>query len=192
MPVYPTGLLATADALFFGGIASGILTIWKLPEGSDQASLVHIGDTSYLNEVIPTPLATVNGKLIFRSNWNGYENMLWVSNENYGVPLCTTCGYQVSTSERTNYVSFGGKIFFAASDTEHGSELWVSDGTDAGTHLLYDIFPGPVSSGPGHLFPFGNRLLFFAYDGVAEGGHGYELWKYELLQNQVYLPMTRR
>ena len=32
-------------------------------------------------------------------------------------------------------------LFFAAEDNEHGKELWKSDGTEAGTVMVKDIYP---------------------------------------------------
>ncbi|HSM13596.1 MAG TPA: hypothetical protein VLA66_05965, partial [Thermoanaerobaculia bacterium] len=54
-----------------------------------------------------------------------------------------------------------------------GSELWVSDGTEAGTHLLREIMAGPESAAI--LFPaaFGGRIYFRACDFA----HGCELWR---------------
>ena len=59
----------------------------------------------------------------------------------------------------------------------HGRELWVSDGTDAGTTLVADILPGPGSSLPLALHAVGSRIVFSAYDGSGAGAHGRELWK---------------
>ena len=52
----------------------------------------------------------------------------------------------------------GGRLFFSNRDTAHGEELWVSDGTVAGTRMLTDLNPGageprPLGLGPG---PFGD------------------------------------
>ena len=42
----------------------------------------------------------------------------------------------------------GDPILFANNDYISGDELWVSDGTDSGTHLLVDLEPGEAGSSP--------------------------------------------
>jgi ELWxxDGT repeat protein len=65
-----------------------------------------------------------------------------------------------------------GTLFFSATDGTHGTELWRSDGTTAGTVLLADINPGSTSSNPAWLTVSGTNLFFAADDGV----HGVEPW----------------
>jgi len=78
-----------------------------------------------------------------------------------------------SGSSPGNLVEFRGLAFFTAFSLETGAELWKSDGTEAGTLLVKDIRPGPVSSNAGNLTVVGDTLFFFANDGT----HGSELWK---------------
>jgi ELWxxDGT repeat protein len=70
-------------------------------------------------------------------------------------------------------VALGAKLFFAASDPEHGTELWITDGTPAGTSLLADIAPGRFSSAPTGLVAAGGAVWFTAFD----PRHGRELWR---------------
>lgn len=51
-------------------------------------------------------------------------------------------------------------------------DLWRSDGTDAGTYRLADIYPGPYNRIPAALIPINGRAAFLADD----GSFGRELW----------------
>lgn len=65
----------------------------------------------------------------------------------------------------------GDRIFFFADDGWHGLEVWTSDGTAAGTHLVKDISPG--SAGSPESFPMtalGNRVVFIAADAFISFG----------------------
>lgn len=70
----------------------------------------------------------------------------------------------------------GGKLFYAGYERIDGndvSELWVMDGTTAGTKKLKEINPGRDGSQPGGFLAVGDVVYFSAYD-VA---HGSELWR---------------
>jgi ELWxxDGT repeat protein len=79
--------------------------------------------------------------------------------------------------------AIGDRVLFAASDAEHGKELWTSDGTEAGTSLLDDVRPGPGSSSPRLLAAAGGKVYFttgsdpllgallWVSDGTAAGTH---------------------
>jgi ELWxxDGT repeat protein len=71
------------------------------------------------------------------------------------------------------------RLFFQAADTATGSELWVSDGTTAGTRLVRDLTPGPADSYLTHLAATpGNTVVFIrdVYD-AATGTSRYQLWR---------------
>jgi ELWxxDGT repeat protein len=78
----------------------------------------------------------------------------------------------VGGSDPRELTHVGRVVFFSAADGTRGRELWVSDGTDAGTHLVRDINPGAAGSKPALLTRVGTRLFFTAQD----GRHGRELW----------------
>lgn len=73
---------------------------------------------------------------------------------------------------RPEGIALGDQMYFTANDGIHGSELWRTDGTAAGTALVVDICPGSCSGEPGSFAIVNGRLLFHADDGV----HGMELW----------------
>ena len=80
----------------------------------------------------------------------------------------------------------GNEMYFFATDSTNGYELWKSDGTESGTVMVKDI-----NNGSGSSMPFSNSalsvnsnlhfkamnntntLFFVANDGI----HGEELWK---------------
>ena len=66
-----------------------------------------------------------------------------------------------------------GQLFFSADNGTKGDELWKSDGTNAGTTLVKDIWPGIESGAAGNFSKFINKLLFTGNDGVS----GYTTWQ---------------
>ena len=80
-------------------------------------------------------------------------------------------------SAPSNFVEAGDVAYFVADDGIHGRELWLTDGTAAGTRLVKDINPSPPHyrngspagmSSPTGLTVMNGVLYFFAFDGVAE------------------------
>lgn len=72
------------------------------------------------------------------------------------------------------YAVAGGKLVFNAwVTTNPGQELYVTDGTLAGTGLLKDILPGTAESQPRNFMQFGNRVVFST---LTAGNASQELW----------------
>jgi len=69
------------------------------------------------------------------------------------------------------FASGSDRVYFAGDDGSTGVELWVSDGTRAGTHLVHDVNPAG-NSDPRHLRVASDKVFFFADDGT----NGLELW----------------
>lgn len=66
-------------------------------------------------------------------------------------------------------------LYFIARTPEFGEELYRTTGTELGTQLIKDIFPGDSDPNIVFLGKSGNTVLFAANDGE----HGYELWTSE-------------
>ncbi len=78
----------------------------------------------------------------------------------------------VSLSPR-NFTRVGPHVYFTATTYLHGTELWRTDGTAAGTSLVLDIRPGLESSDISNLTNVNGTLYFTANDGTS----GRELWR---------------
>ncbi len=80
---------------------------------------------------------------------------------------------QALSDQPATFAPAGDRLLFTGQDDEHGTEIWTTDGTPAGTRLVRDLRPGPGSSLPGALTSAGERVFFSA----ADGTHGRELWE---------------
>jgi ELWxxDGT repeat protein len=88
------------------------------------------------------------------------------------------------SSSATSLFVHGDYMYFAAQGNgASGKELWRTDGTDTGTYLVKDIFPGIGSSNPTNFCSVGSTLYFTATNGVL----GTELWKTDGTSNGTVL-----
>ncbi|MFA6260701.1 MAG: T9SS type A sorting domain-containing protein [Bacteroidia bacterium] len=73
---------------------------------------------------------------------------LWMVTNSTSPVLVTTLTSRrlsgISNGEPRQYAIAGGKLYFQMY-TDHGYELWVSDGTASGTQEVTDLFPGTTS-----------------------------------------------
>ncbi|WGV25312.1 ELWxxDGT repeat protein [Halotia branconii] len=130
--------------------------------------------------IIPSNLTEVNGKLYFTANDNIHGGELWKSDgTSEGTVLVKDINPEYDRYERyysypSNLISINSILYFTADDSINGTELWKSDGTENGTVLVKDIYPGSGSSSPSQLTDVNGILYFRANDST----HGYfELWK---------------
>jgi ELWxxDGT repeat protein len=105
----------------------------------------------------------------------GLVGLIGLARNAFSAQLLRDINSDVSdTSSRPQqFTAMGAITFFVATDDDHGSELWRTDGTAAGTFLLADIRPGRQSSFPEDFMVAGGTLYFSADDGV----NGRELWR---------------
>ncbi len=90
------------------------------------------------------------------------------------VSTITSCYFEGCAGWPPLLQVVNGRLVFFANDGVHGSELWTSDGTEAGTRLVKDIFPGPLESTFGYgATVVGGELLFPA----RSNQNGWELWR---------------
>lgn len=103
-------------------------------------------DTGY----VPSALTAFGDRVVWRSGSTrlGVESALWHSDgtePGTGVLLDAVAG-----SAEDSYACLtviGSELYLQAWDADHGSEVWVSDGTPGGTERV-DVYPGEPSSQP--------------------------------------------
>lgn len=167
---YSQGTIALGDVAVFGNNYG--TELWK-SDGTESGTtlLVTLTDQTVLTEISEV---TDNSFFFATSNSRGGEsaaNTLWISDGSVTgtKELRTFNGPNTFISQMT---VVDGKLFFTTSDGDSGRELWISDGTPLGTHLLKDVNPGLASSYPVGLTVAGQRLFF-----IAGNQDGYQdLW----------------
>jgi ELWxxDGT repeat protein len=106
---------------------------------------------------------------------------LWVVGSQSATEIVINPGSDGSSPG--GFYNDGSTVYFAATTSTSGRELWTTSGTQASTKLFKDINPGTASSNPSHIVYFGGFRYFAADDGV----HGTELWRTSGLQSRVEL-----
>jgi|GEM_PF-1038907 len=116
------------------------------------------------------------GATTYVTNLDPYGTMnLWKTDgTEAGTTWITRVGKAVTQSAYPQQLTKSGNLlYFAATDTlidfsSRGTELWKSDGTEAGTTMVKDITPGPEPTYPSRMTDVNGTLYF-----VAKG----RLWK---------------
>jgi len=107
----------------------------------------------------------VNGEELWRSDGTEAGTTLFKDINQTGDGAGSSCPEY--------FTQAAGLFFFSADDTSNGQELWVSDGTEAGTLLVEDIYAGTESAKPSGLNALGEQLIFFA---LVESTSDAEIW----------------
>lgn len=111
----------------------------------------------------PEALGITNGKLLLSAG------SLWTTD---GTTQGTkNLGAIYPIPEKS--ITLNGIVYFSASAEEKGFELYRSDGTELGTRMVREIYPGKGSSYPRDFAVLNNFLYFIATDPT----HGSQLWK---------------
>jgi ELWxxDGT repeat protein len=146
---------------------------WRT-DGTEAGTYPLLGEDEWIPWKDPEMRAAGN-KVFFAVEDMEHGRELWssdgVSSGRAGTRLVRDVEPGTSGSDPAGLAEFQGKLYFSAFTAALGRELWVSDGTEAGTDLVKAIQPG-TGSNPSLLTVHANRLWFFADDGE----HGRELW----------------
>jgi len=124
---------------------------------------------------------TAAGSRLYFFGWDGTETALWKTRGTarstkkiypIALPGCPVYSRETYCYLDETPAAVGSRLFFPAYSAGNGIELWVSNGSTAGTHLVKNIVHGGASSNPSSLAAIGSLLYFQARD----ANHGRELW----------------
>ncbi len=118
--------------------------------------------TGFRSGLIPT----TQFEIFFTAGDDTHGRELWTSD---GTSAGTRMLRDINAGESSEpyLLTYNGslvspKVFFTADDGIHGTELWVTAGTEASTKMVSDIHPGTTTSWPMYLTAYEGNLIFQA------------------------------
>ncbi|QDU86964.1 hypothetical protein Pla175_03180 [Pirellulimonas nuda] len=122
--------------------------------------------TQAIKQLDASILITVSGVTAGDLLYLSFAAQLWRTDGTAAGTFSLTAGMPDPTLRPQNLTAVGSRLFFTANEDDledsgrHGEELWVSDGTVAGTALVKDITPGVYSSQLEDFVVAGEQLVF--------------------------------
>ncbi len=125
----------------------------------------------------PTRFFPYGNQLLFRANDGQTGVEVWITDgTEAGTNLVQDINLGDTVSQGNanpdNFILYNDLVYFKARSASLGDELFVTDGTNAGTSLVKDIQVGSGNANPFDMVLFNNLLYFTANDGVNSS----ELW----------------
>ncbi|MDB5202367.1 MAG: hypothetical protein JWQ27_1776 [Ferruginibacter sp.] len=172
---YPEAFTITNNKLFFMGAApTGERRLYASDGTTGGTSIIRDNYIQVFNGMTNFPV--MNNEIYFiGDNGTGSGSGLWRSNGTLGGTVVVR-GDIFPGNTGGNYAVLNNKLYFSCFDYINGSELWVTDGSNAGTHIVKNLSPdagGVFGNGaPQGLTVFNSKIYFSATDGT----HGNELF----------------
>lgn len=172
----PHGFIASGSRAFFAADdGSSGYELWTTRgDVSGAATLVadlRPGGASSLPADSRVEGVAFGGGVLFAADDGSRGSELWFS-DGATARLVRDIVPGTGPSSPRNFAMAGGRAFFVATTPAEGAELWVTNGTGAGTRLVADVMAGEVSSNPTSLTALGASTLVF----VATDASGTHLW----------------
>ncbi len=147
---------------------------WNLacrPTPTSPLTVISQFDADGIRRQFVNPLTAIGGDVYFNAPDGVAGNELWKSDgtsagtvmvkDIFSVPPSVAKPYEWS-SDPQSIVASNGMLFFSAYTPANGRELWMSDGTTAGTTLLADLTGDSGSSSPENLMAVNGRVFMTA------------------------------
>lgn len=174
----PSNLTVMNDVLYFsasGGSSQGIELYRSDGTAAGTYLLKDISNGTFGSS--PNSFTVVNNTLFFvaTDNMVGYE--LWKTD---GTEVGTVLVKDLESGSASSFENSGnlmfaynGNLIFVANTTTNEEDLWISDGTETGTVVLYAFDDGFQAKPPVSLTLFNNMVYFYGFDDAEGDG----LWR---------------
>jgi ELWxxDGT repeat protein len=174
----PTSLLVAGDGFYLTQSGTSGTELWKADPKVSRAELLWDSSKGSFRNPL---LVLSDRRLFFTATDDDHGTELWVTD---GTADGTHLVRDINRGNESTFISsspdfqrewlqeYLGGLLFVAAEPSRGTELWFTDGTDAGTYPVADVRPGPAGSGIGSLYVSRDIIYFSANDGL----HGFEPW----------------
>ena len=160
----PENMVVVGGLLFFNAYNGSQTLVWK--SDGTEAGTSSIG-------ISGTPLARLGNTLIYITYEASVCKLKSLNITNNAITdIATICPSNTGFGD-PEIAAGPTLLYFTASTSATGVEVWRSDGTAAGTFLLKDIRPGSEGSQPRSFAVNPQNELFFS---ANDGSNGQELW----------------
>lgn len=127
----------------------------------------------------------VNDKAIFAINTFGkYGTELWTSDGTIEGTTILKDIYKYAADGVSNsqfcFEVIGNYLYFIGNSGQYGQEIWRTDGTVDGTHLVYDLKQNAAASFFENMFAVGNSLYLFRRELRSNLTETRSIWKFEV------------
>jgi ELWxxDGT repeat protein len=175
----PSTLMEFAGELYFAASdGSHGHELWR-SDGTDGGTVLVKEIRRGTEGSFPDLLAESEGTLFFSAFDRAHGRELWKTDGTEATTVLIRdilpgpgSGLELLSSTLADAEEVPGTLFFTADDGVHGTELWMSDGTEGGTVLVKDIRTGEGSSYPDDMTEVAGSLLFTAHARPADS-----LWR---------------
>lgn len=164
----PTQLTSIGNTLYFvANDGTHGIELWK-SDGTEDGTVLVKDVYPGFSSSRPLRLTNLGGTLVFTAISNGAGRELWKSDgTETGTALIKEIFPGSSTAldeSKEPLINVSGTLFFEATHSAYGKELWKSDGTEQGTALVKEILPGANNGSHLREFTSLSGKLFFTHE----------------------------
>ena len=156
--------------VFLGSTSSNASQLYTLSATTGTA--VQTSLTGYsASDIGPIDITAFGSNEVFNGGISGAQE-LWNLNTNSGTASQITDSALSSDLDPLNLTAVGNTLFFSGTDASGNGDLYVSDGTAGGTHMIAASNTGSGGLMPNEIVAANNRVFFSGID--ASGSNS--LW----------------